>query len=118
MIRFLQKPMITSIGFILASLLSIIISKVPWKIGQEEQDVAIIKLHVHEPTVVIKKSTATQKRSSTPVSREASPFPVFVDGNVVAANTRARKPHVEPVLLGEGGNSKKPSSGNKKVIYL
>lgn len=118
MIRFLQKPMITSIGFILVSLLSIIISKVPWTIGQEEQDIAIIKLHEHEPTVVINKFIATPKKSSTPVSREASPFPVFVDSNAVAANTRTRKLYVEPVLLGEGGNSKKPSSANKKVIYL
>lgn len=114
MTRFLQKPVITSIGFILVSLLSIIASKVPWKIGQEEQNVSIIKLHEHEPTVVINNFTATQKSRSTPVSREASPFPVFVDDNANASYTRTRKPHVEPVLLGEGGNSKKSSSANKK----
>ncbi|KAL9559332.1 hypothetical protein PS6_000799 [Mucor atramentarius] len=120
-INLLQKPVAASIGFFLVSLLSILISKVSWKIGHEQEEIAIIKLHQHEPTVVIKNPTAAathtsaRKRNATPVSRESSPFPVFVDENAVAANTRARKPHVEPALV-EDTLLKKPSlaAGKKK----
>lgn len=116
----MQKPAIASVGFFLISLISILVSKFPWKIGHDQEEIATMQLHEHEPTVIIKKTApvhaAARKRSATPVSREPSPFPVFVDENAVAANTRARKPHVEPVLL-EDTLPKKPSSagGNKKV---
>lgn len=108
----------------MVSLLSILISKVSWKIGHEQEEIAIIKLHQHEPTVVIKNPTAAathtsaRKRNATPVSRESSPFPVFVDENAVAANTRARKPHVEPALV-EDTLLKKPSlAAGKKVSTI
>ncbi|KAL9542653.1 hypothetical protein MBANPS3_008509 [Mucor bainieri] len=117
-LRLLQKPAIASLGFFLVSLLSILASKVPWKIGHEQEqeaEIAISQLHKHEPTVIIKKTATTaRKRSATPVSRESSPFPVFVDENAVAANTRARKPHVEPVLL-EDSVPKKASSSSSSV---
>ncbi|GAN01038.1 dolichyl-diphosphooligosaccharide--protein glycosyltransferase subunit 1 [Mucor ambiguus] len=114
-IRLLQKPAVASVGFFLVSLLSILVSKAPWKIGHEQEATATIELHKHEPAVIIKKNTATaKKRSATPASRESSPFPVFVDENAVAANTRARKPHIEPVLLEDSLPKKLPPAGGSK----
>ncbi|KAI8645820.1 Ribophorin I-domain-containing protein [Parasitella parasitica] len=112
-IKLLQKPIVASIAFFIMYLLNIVASKIPWKIGYEEKDIAVMKMHEHEPIVFIKKPASTQKRDSTLVSRESSPLAAFVDEDAIAANTRARKPHVNAVLL-EGTSTKKKKSASKK----